>query len=173
MHFKTAAFAFAATLLGPALGGYAPASAQLDTQNLVPCAQDGEVCRMPHPTNVYYGIKGKTNGRPFPQGGTVPCNVGSFGDPAPGVANKMCWYAPKVAEGRRGGRDRGDDGDGYRSRDRDDRGGDYRDRRDRDDERPRARSYDDEPRRRYDDEPRRRSYEDDDRPRRQRRDLDD
>ena len=46
-----------------------PASAQLDTVNTIPCAQDGGICRMPHPTNVYYGVPGKTNGRPFPQGG--------------------------------------------------------------------------------------------------------
>lgn len=137
VHLRKAAFAIAAmvtTLVGPSLVGHAPALAQLDTQNLVPCAQDGQVCRMPHPTNVYYGVQGRTNGRPFPQGGVVACNAKTFGDPAPGAGNKMCWYAPKMAEGRRGGgRSRGDeDESGYRSRDRD---GGY--------DRPQRRSSDD------------------------------
>ncbi|URD36935.1 hypothetical protein M6G65_32370 [Methylobacterium tardum] len=67
-----------------------PAQAyQLDTVNLVGCAQDGGVCRMSYPTNVYYGVPGRTNGRPFPQGGTVPCNTQTFGDPAPGRGEEL------------------------------------------------------------------------------------
>ncbi|WP_407530950.1 hypothetical protein [Methylobacterium oryzisoli] len=97
------------------------ARAQLDLQNLVPCAEEGEVCRMPHPTNVYYGVRGKTAGRPFPQGGVIPCNNQSFaGDPAPGQ-RKRCWYAPRLADRRQGGGGGGyrrDDEPGYR-RDRD------------------------------------------------------
>jgi hypothetical protein len=131
---------------------------QLDTVNLVGCAQEGGVCRMPYPTNVYYGVPGRTNGRPFPQGGVVPCNSQAFGDPAPGQA-KSCWYAPRIAAG--GGNDRG----GY-DRDSYDRG---RDRRDYDDE-PRhdtyryGRDYDRPPARRpYDEDygPSRRRYRDD------------
>ena len=80
--------------------GIAPASAELrlDTVNLVACAQEGGVCRMPHPTNVYFGVPGKTNGRPFPKGGAIPCNVQTFGDPAPGQP-KSCWYAPRITDG--------------------------------------------------------------------------
>lgn len=137
-----------AVSLGASLIGLSPAWAQLDLQNLVPCAQEGQVCRMPYPTNVYYGAPGRTHGRPFPQGGTIPCNAQSFGDPAPGLT-KMCWYAPKAGERRR------NDGDDRRSRDS------YRDRDDRrgDDRGYRSRDSDyDRPRPRYDD--------DDDRPRR-------
>jgi hypothetical protein len=125
------ALALGGLLLDPVAVG--PASArveQLDTANLVACAQDGGVCRMPYPTNVYYGVPGKTNGRPFPQGGMVPCNSQTFGDPAPGQP-KSCWYAPRLSETRGGGlRDRGDDyedrrRDDYRRRDDDRYGRDY------------------------------------------------
>jgi hypothetical protein len=96
--------AFGALSLGSAVLHLTPAQAyQLDTVNLVGCAQDGGVCRMPYPTNVYYGVPGRTNGRPFPQGGMVPCNTQTFGDPAPGQA-KSCWYAPRITAG--GGTDR-------------------------------------------------------------------
>ncbi|ACA15136.1 hypothetical protein M446_0574 [Methylobacterium sp. 4-46] len=105
----------AAIIVGstPLVPGSAGAQ-QLDIQNLVPCAQEGGVCRMPHPTNVYYGIPGKTVGRPFPQGGSIACTNQSFGDPVPGQ-RKMCWYAPRVGERGRGeGRARGGDEDpGY------------------------------------------------------------
>lgn len=145
-----------AVSLGASLLGLSPAWAQLDLQNLVPCAQEGQVCRMPYPTNVYYGAPGRTHGRPFPQGGVIACNAQSFGDPAPGLT-KMCWYAPKVGERRR------NDGDDRRARDS------YRDRNDRrdddrrrDDSGYRGRDSDyDRPRPRYDDE---------DRPRRSRSD---
>ncbi len=109
--------------LGSGLLASAPAQAyQLDTVNLVGCAQDGGVCRMPYPTNVYYGVPGRTNGRPFPQGGVVPCNSQTFGDPAPGQP-KSCWYAPRITAGGGGERYRDDD-DGPR------RGYDDRPRRD-------------------------------------------
>lgn len=116
--------AFGAVLLGSGLAAPIPAAAyQLDTVNLVGCAQEGGVCRMPYPTNVYYGVPGRTNGRPFPQGGLVPCNSQTFGDPAPGQA-KSCWYAPRITA--RGGeaRDRYDDED-MRRRDVDRYGRDY------------------------------------------------
>nr|WP_244625668.1 hypothetical protein [Methylobacterium mesophilicum] len=138
----------------------APAQAyQLDTVNLVGCAQEGGICRMPYPTNVYYGVPGRTNGRPFPQGGAVPCNSQAFGDPAPGQA-KSCWYAPRITAG--GANDRvGNDRGGY---ERD--GVRDRDRRDYDDEPRRdtyryGRDYDRPPARRPDDEdygPSRRRY---------------
>ncbi|WP_375462857.1 hypothetical protein [uncultured Methylobacterium sp.] len=135
---------FGIVCLGAALVDASPAAAQLDTVNTIPCAQDGGICRMPHPTNVYYGVPGKTNGRPFPQGGSIPCNAQTFGDPAPGQ-RKSCWYAPRLVDSRRRG------GDGYRGED--ERSG-YRGR-DRDYDGPSRRPYDggDAPRRRYRGEP--------------------
>ena len=155
-------FAVMAALAAGTLGlGLMPASAELrlDTVNTIACAHEGGVCRMPHSTNVYFGVPGKTNGRPFPQGGSVPCNVQSFGDPAPGQA-KSCWYAPRITEGGRDPRGanapRFDDRPRYEERSRyDDRprsydGRDYN-RRDayRDDDRPRRFDDDLPPRRRY------------------------
>lgn len=119
---------------------------QLDTVNLIACAQEGGVCRMPYPTNVYFGAPGRTNGRPFPQGGVIPCNVQTFGDPAPGQP-KSCWYAPRISAGGSNNRPRDDDYD--RRRD------DYRS----------DRSYDRGNDRDYDRPPVRRPYDDDyDRP---------
>lgn len=122
---------FLGALLGAALLGSVPARAQLDIDDLVPCAQEGQVCRMPHATNVYFGVTGRTNGRPFPQGGSILCAVSTFGDPAPGLS-KMCWYAPLAASGRREeprGRDlRDDDGRGRRDNRRDERDDDRDDR---------------------------------------------
>ncbi len=74
---------------------------------------------MPYATNVYYGVPGRTNGRPFPQGGAVPCNSQTFGDPAPGQA-KSCWYAPRITAGGSGGGG-GYGGGGVPSDDYDDR----------------------------------------------------
>lgn len=134
------ALAFGAITLGAGTVMPAPARAyQLDTVNLVGCAQEGGVCRMPYATNVYYGVPGRTNGRPFPQGGAVPCNSQTFGDPAPGQA-KSCWYAPRITAGGSGGGGYG--GGGYRSDDYDDRRDAYRYGRDYD--RPRARRPDDD-----------------------------
>lgn len=142
--------------------GSLPAWSQtrLDTVNTIACAEEGGVCRMPYPTNVYFGVPGKTNGRPFPQGGTVACNIQSFGDPAPNQ-RKACWYAPRLTGNEGGGfreRPRRDDRDEYRPRDEyrsrdDDRSRDeYRPRRDvdRDEYRPRRDDDDDtRERRRY------------------------
>ncbi len=140
--------AFAALSLGSAVLHLTPAQAyQLDTVNLVGCAQEGGVCRMPYPTNVYYGVPGRTNGRPFPQGGAVPCNTQTFGDPAPGQA-KSCWYAPRITAGGGTDRRRFDEDDGPR-RDTYRYGRDY-------DRPPARRPYDEDygpSRRRYRDDP--------------------
>lgn len=126
----------------------ARAEIRLDTVNTIACAEEGGVCRMPYPTNVYFGVPGKTHGRPFPQGGTIPCNVQSFGDPAPGQ-RKACWYAPRMTDNAPGryrddARPRRDDRDEDRYR----RGDRYRD-----EDRPRRDMdrYDERPRRQYDD----------------------
>ncbi len=130
----------------------ARAEIRLDTVNTIACAEEGGVCRMPYPTNVYFGVPGKTHGRPFPQGGTIPCNVQSFGDPAPGQ-RKACWYAPRLTGNEGGYRDRSgrDDRDAYRPRGDDSDRDEYRARRDvdRDYDRPRRDDYD-RPRRDYD-----------------------
>lgn len=150
--------AFAASILGSALLAPVAAQAQLDLQNLVPCAQEGGVCRMPHPTNVYYGIPGKTVGRPFPKGGAIACTNQNFGDPVPNQ-KKMCWYAPRIADRGRGGEERyrreGGEDYGYGRRDASEgRGRDYdtgaRYRRERDSDngagsRERDRGYDRQP----------------------------
>lgn len=126
--------AFGSILLGSGLFAPIPAEAyQLDTVNLIGCAQEGGVCRMPYPTNVYYGVPGRTNGRPFPQGGMVPCNSQTFGDPAPGQA-KSCWYAPRITG--RGGEVRDQYGDDDIRRRDDDRSGRDYDRYGRDYDRP-------------------------------------
>jgi hypothetical protein len=140
----------AAGLLGTGLIGLTAAHAyQLDTVNLIACAQEGGICRMPYPTNVYFGVPGRTNGRPFPQGGVIPCNAQTFGDPAPGQP-KSCWYAPRISAGGSNNRYRDDDGDRRRDDDRYER---------RYDRPPVRRPYDDDD---YEPAPRRyRDYRDD------------
>ncbi|SDM88125.1 hypothetical protein SAMN05216360_104129 [Methylobacterium phyllostachyos] len=134
---KRIAAAGVAGALGLGLSGLGPAHAyQLDTVNLIACAQEGGVCRMPYPTNVYFGVPGRTNGRPFPQGGVIACNVQTFGDPAPGRP-KSCWYAPRISTGGSSERYRNDD---YDDRRRDT----YRDNRDYYDRPPVRRPYDDD-----------------------------
>ena len=142
--------------------GSLPARAEirLDTVNTIACAEEGGICRMPYPTNVYFGVPGKTHGRPFPQGGTIPCNVQSFGDPAPGQ-RKACWYAPRITGNGGGGyrdqgRYRGDDRYDDRSRGDDRYRDDYRARRD--EYRPRRDDYDRPRRDDYDYVPERRRY---------------
>lgn len=147
---------FGVAVMGSGLLACAPAWAyQLDTVNLVGCAQEGGVCRMPYPTNVYFGVPGRTNGRPFPQGGVIACNSQTFGDPAPGQV-KSCWYAPRISAGGGGG------GTSYRNDDEDRPRRDYG-RYGRDDDRY-GRDYDRPPARRpYDEDygPSRRRYRDD------------
>lgn len=133
-------------LAGGILAGLPDASAQ----NLIPCADEGQNCRVPFPTRVYYGVPGRTLNR-FVQAGNLPCSNESFGgDPAPRV-RKTCGYLPQGAnesfDRPRGGRDVED--------------------------RPRRRDVEDDgPRRRreFEDRPRRRDI--DDEPPRRRRDLD-
>ena len=74
------------------LASVAPASAQ----NLVYCSPENSFCRVPYPTTVYYGYRGAVTARQV-NGGVIPCNNRTFGDPAPGVP-KACSF---VARGRR------------------------------------------------------------------------
>jgi hypothetical protein len=80
-------------------------------QDLVFCSREHEYCRVPYPTQVIYGVPGRS--RSLEVGGPgVPCNNEVFGDPAPGVP-KRCVYVARRFEERRGrgwdgpGRDRG------------------------------------------------------------------
>jgi hypothetical protein len=106
----------------------APASAQ----TLVPCAQEGDFCRVPYPTRVVYGVPGRSAATEV-AGRGVPCSNEVFGDPARGVP-KRCAYVARgygersFEEPGRGGRIgygesrhdryRGPDGAGHRHRDR-------------------------------------------------------
>ena len=85
----------------------AAAAAPASAQNLVGCAGENGFCRVPYPTTVVYGFRGATTSR-FVQGGGIPCNNGSFGDPAPNRV-KQCWFMARGYGGeRRGGYERRD-----------------------------------------------------------------
>jgi len=74
---------------------WAPTAAQ--AQELVQCARENGFCRVPYPTRVIYGGRGR-NTAMFVRGGGIPCSNDVFGDPAPGVA-KRCFYVARY--GRR------------------------------------------------------------------------
>jgi hypothetical protein len=62
-------------------------------QTLVPCAREGEFCRVPYPTQVVYGIPGRSAAVEV-RGGGVQCSNRVFGDPAFG-APKRCAYVAR------------------------------------------------------------------------------
>lgn len=69
----------------------------------VPCAREGGLCRVPYPTTVRYGARGR-----FAEGQVdraVRCSNDNFGDPINGVV-KSCFYYERG--GGRGGWDRRD-----------------------------------------------------------------
>jgi hypothetical protein len=84
--------ACAAMLLGLCLPGQAAFA-----QELVFCAREGEFCRVPYPTQVIYGVRGRSTGIEVRRG--VPCTNQAFGDPAPGVP-KRCLYVARRGDGR-------------------------------------------------------------------------
>ena len=113
-----AALVMAASLIG---------ASESSAQNTVPCAREGEFCRVPYETDVVYGARGRTSVREARPPG-VPCTNRVFGDPAVGLT-KSCAF---VARGRgrsfddgpgRGGR--WDDDSGYGGRDRNEGRGGY------------------------------------------------
>jgi len=69
-------------------------------QQLRRCANEGGICRLPYPTQVIYGARGRTTARFFDRQ-AVPCSNRLFGDPAPG-REKACYFVA------RGGGDYGD-----------------------------------------------------------------
>ncbi|WJI79366.1 MULTISPECIES: hypothetical protein [unclassified Mesorhizobium] len=84
-----------------------PATAS--AQRMQKCADEGEICRLPYPSEVVYGARGQTTSR-FIDRRAVPCTNRVFGDPAPG-RDKACYIVK-----RGGGNDYGDnddDGDNY------------------------------------------------------------
>ena len=76
-----------------------PATAS--AQQLRRCANEGGICRLPYPTEVVYGARGRTTSRFFDRQ-SVPCSNRLFGDPAPG-REKACYFVA------RGGGGYGDD----------------------------------------------------------------
>jgi hypothetical protein len=103
--------ALAALGLIASLSAVVPASAQ----GAIPCAGEGGFCRVPYPTTVYYGYRGRVTARQV-NGGGIPCNNNVFGDPAPGVP-KSCSFAGRGYEQPR----QYERQDRYDRRDRDDR----------------------------------------------------
>jgi hypothetical protein len=100
----------AAIGVGACLTGVPEAQAQ----NLVPCAQENDYCRVPYPTRVIYGARGR-NVAMYVRGRGVRCSNESFGnDPIYGVV-KRCAYEVRADregsreydDGPRGGYDRG------------------------------------------------------------------
>ena len=81
--------ALAALGLIASLSAAAPASAQ----GVISCAGEGGFCRVPYPTTVFYGARGRLASRQV-NGGGIPCNNNVFGDPAPGIP-KSCSFASR------------------------------------------------------------------------------
>jgi len=79
-----------------------PATAS--AQRMQRCADEGEICRLPYPSEVVYGARGQTTSR-FIDRRSVLCSNRVFGDPAPGRP-KACYIAR-----RGGGDDYGDNDD--------------------------------------------------------------
>ncbi|MHB9470826.1 hypothetical protein [Mesorhizobium sp. W050] len=79
-----------------------PATAS--AQRMQRCADEGEICRLPYPSEVVYGARGQTTSR-FIDRRAVPCTNRVFGDPAPG-RDKACYIVR-----RGGGDDYGDNND--------------------------------------------------------------
>ncbi len=76
-----------------------PASAQ----RMVYCSPENSFCRVPYPTTVYYGYRGAVTARQV-NGGVIPCNNRTFGDPAPGVP-KACSFVARGYDAPRRGSD--------------------------------------------------------------------
>ena len=77
-------------------------------QELVVCAQEQGFCSVPYPTEVIYGVPGRSASR-YVSGRGIRCSNEVFGDPAPG-AEKACAYVARGG-GRGARRDDRDDGD--------------------------------------------------------------
>lgn len=81
------------------LGLVLPGSAAF-AQELVFCSREHQYCRVPYPTQVIYGIPGRSRTLEV-RGPGVTCSNEMFGDPAPGVP-KTCHYVSRRSDDRRG-----------------------------------------------------------------------
>jgi len=68
-------------------------------QQLRRCANEGGICRLPYPTQVIYGARGRTTARFFDRR-AVPCSNRLFGDPAPGRLIALCRQIDDVNRDR-------------------------------------------------------------------------
>ncbi|WP_348629163.1 hypothetical protein [Mesorhizobium sp. WSM3859] len=87
-----------------------PATAS--AQQLRRCANEGGVCRLPYPTEVVYGARGRMTSRFFDRP-VVRCSNRVFGDPAPG-REKACYFVARGRGGYGGDNNYGDDDYGQR-----------------------------------------------------------
>ena len=92
-----------------ALFGLLQATPSASAQDLISCAREGGFCRVPYPTEVVYGVPGRSISR-YVEGRGIPCSNEAFGDdPAPGVG-KHCSFV-----GGRGRRSDSGRGGGWRT----------------------------------------------------------
>ena len=80
-------------LIGLAATATALFPATASAQQLRRCANEGGICRLPYPTEVVYGARGRTTSRFFDRR-SVPCSNRVFGDPAPG-REKACYFVAR------------------------------------------------------------------------------
>ena len=69
---------------------YAPAPTHRQYQPWAGCASEPRVCRVPYPTHIRYGARGRYV-QLWVRGGPIRCDNYTFGDPIPGV-RKSCAY---------------------------------------------------------------------------------
>ncbi|CDX28754.1 conserved exported hypothetical protein [Mesorhizobium sp. SOD10] len=84
-------------LIGLAATATALFPATASAQQLRRCANEGGICRLPYPTEVVYGARGRTTSRFFDRR-SVPCSNRVFGDPAPG-REKACYFVARGGYG--------------------------------------------------------------------------
>ncbi len=76
------------------------AASEAQAQGLIPCAREGGFCRVPYPTNVIYGVPGRSV-EVFVRGGGIACSNSVFGDPAYGVPKRCAFVARRHNRGPR------------------------------------------------------------------------
>lgn len=67
------------------------------------CAREGGICQLPYPSEVVFGIPGRTTSRFFDRD-AVRCTTRVFGDPAPG-RQKACFIVLRDRDDSDGGYD--------------------------------------------------------------------
>lgn len=95
MTFLRIAGAAVFTVLSMSLAA-SPASAQQGAAGAwVRCAAEHQVCRVPYPTQVRYGVGSRWVERVA--NGTIGCDNKTFGDPNYGVVKACDYFSPKAA----------------------------------------------------------------------------